>query len=75
MLTRALDQIGVNVNQLTRLANSGRLPAGARQLDVLSELRREVSQLRAYMLDLNAERHRRETKLFTQYVQAERTDG
>lgn len=74
-LTRALNQIGVNVNQLTRLANSGRLSTGARQLDVLSELRREVSQLRAYMLDLTAERRRRGVKLFAHFVRTERTDG
>ena len=74
-LTRALNQIGVNVNQLARLANSGRLPAGGRQLDVLSELRRELAQLRAYMLDLTAERRRRGTKLFAQHVRTERADG
>ncbi|MCA0270976.1 MAG: plasmid mobilization relaxosome protein MobC [Proteobacteria bacterium] len=74
-LTRALNKIGVNVNQLARAANSGRLPAGGRQLDVLSELRREVSQLRAFMLDLTAERRRRGTKLFEQYARTERIDG
>lgn len=74
-LTRELNKIGVNVNQLARAANSGRLPAGGRQLDVLSDLRREVSQLRAFMLDLTAERRRRGMKLFEQYARAERSDG
>jgi hypothetical protein len=74
-LTRELNKIGVNVNQLARLANSGRLPAGGQQLDALDELRREVSQLRAFMLDLTAERRRRGVKLFEQYVRAERADG
>ncbi|HQU69641.1 MAG TPA: plasmid mobilization relaxosome protein MobC [Albidovulum sp.] len=74
-LTRELNKIGVNVNQLARLANSGRLPTGGRQLDVLSDLRREVSQLRAFMLDLTAERRRRGMKLFEQCVRVERADG
>jgi transposase-like protein len=74
-LARQLNRIGVNVNQLARLANSGRLPAGGRQLDVLSEFRREVSQLSAYMLDLTAERRRRGVKLFEQYQRTEQTDG
>jgi transposase-like protein len=74
-VARELNKIGVNVNQLARLANSGRLPAGGRQLDVMSDLRRELAQLRAFMLDLTAERRRRGTKLFAQYARAERANG
>ncbi len=74
-LTRELNKIGVNVNQLARAANSGRLPAGGRQFEVLNDLHREVSRLRTFMLDLTAERRRRGTKLFAQYVRAERGVG
>lgn len=74
-LTRELNKIGVNVNQLARAANSGRLPAGGRQFEVLNDLHREVSRLRTFMLDLTAERRRRGIKLFAQYVRAERGVG
>lgn len=74
-LAAALNKIGVNINQLARLANSGRLAAGAQQIEVLSELRRELAQLRAFMTMLNTERRRRGLRLFETFVQAERSHG
>lgn len=74
-LTRALNRIGVNINQLARLANSGRLPVGDLQLEVLSDLRRDVAQLRAFMADLAAERRRKGLRLFERFVQEEARNG
>lgn len=74
-LTLALHRLGVNINQLVRLANAGRLPAGSHQLEVLSDLRRDLAQLRAYMADMTAERRRRGVKLFERFLRAERDHG
>lgn len=74
-LTRAMNRIGVNINQLARLANSGRLPVGDRQLEVLSDLRRELAQLRAFMADLAAERRRKGLRLFERFVREEARNG
>jgi len=74
-LTRALNRIGVNINQLVRLANSGRLPIGDRQLNVLSDLRSDLAQLRAFMADLAAERRRKGLRLFERFVREEARNG
>lgn len=74
-LTRALNRIGVNINQLARLANSGRLPLGDRQFDVLSDLRLDLAQLRAFMADLAAERRRKGLRRFERFVQEEARNG
>lgn len=74
-LTRAMNRIGVNINQLARLANSGQLPVGDRQLEVLSDLRRDLAQLRAFMVDLAAERRRKGLRLFERFVREEARNG
>lgn len=57
-LTRALNKVGVNVNQMARLANSGRLQMSGKTLADLQELRQSVEQLRAYLVQMTAERRR-----------------
>lgn len=70
-LTRALGKVGVNINQLARLANSGRLPLNGRQFDELAELGRGIRQLRSFLGQMNAERRRRGTALFEKHREAD----
>ncbi len=63
-LTGELGKIGVNVNQLARLANSGRLPLKGRELEALWELHRDLRQLRSFLGQINSERRRRGVALF-----------
>ncbi|MGC1488587.1 MAG: plasmid mobilization relaxosome protein MobC, partial [Albidovulum sp.] len=70
-LTRALGKVGVNINQLARLANSGRLPLNGRQFDELAELGRGIRQLRSFLGQMNTERRRRGTALFEKHREAD----
>lgn len=70
-LTLALGKIGVNVNQLARLANSGRLPLKGRELEALWVLHRDLRQVRMFLGQMNSERRRRGMALFAQFHSVE----
>lgn len=70
-LTRELGKVGVNVNQLARLANSGRLPLKGRELEALWDLHRDLRQVRTFLGQMNGERRRRGVALFEKYRKAQ----
>ncbi len=70
-ISRELHKIGVNINQLARLANSGRLPMSGRQMEEFRALHREVKQLRNFLGQMNTERRRRGAALFLKHAEAE----
>ena len=80
-LTAELGKIGVNVNQIARLANSGRLKiVKGGELEALWELHRELRQIRSFLGQMNSERRRRGVALFEASVREtddvrERADG
>jgi hypothetical protein len=61
----------VNINQLARLANSGRLPMTGRQMEEFRALNREVKQLRSFLGQMNTERRRRGVAFFLKLAEAE----
>lgn len=70
-ISRELHKIGVNINQLARLANSGRLPMTGRQMEEFRALHREVRQLRSFLGQMNTERRRRGVALFLKHAVAD----
>ncbi len=70
-LSRELNKIGVNINQMARLANSGRLPLTGRQMEEFRVLHRDVKQLRNFLGQMNTERRRRGIVLFLKHAEAE----
>ena len=70
-LSRELNKIGVNINQMARLANSGRLPMTERQMEEFRALHRDVKQLRSFLGQMNTERLRRGVALFLKHSAAQ----
>jgi hypothetical protein len=78
-LTVELGKIGVNINQIARLANSGRLKiVKSGELEALWELHRELRKIRSFLGQMNTERRRRGVALFeaaAREAQRAREDG
>ena len=70
-ISRELNKIGVNINQMARLANSGRLPMNGRQMDEFRALHRDLRRLRTFLVQMNTERRRRGVALFLKQAEAE----
>ncbi|MGB3315300.1 MAG: plasmid mobilization relaxosome protein MobC [Albidovulum sp.] len=70
-ISRELNKIGVNINQMARLANSGRLPMNGRQMDEFRALHRDLRRLRTFLVQMNTERRRRGVALFLKQAEAD----
>lgn len=70
-LSRELNKIGVNINQMARLANSGRLQMNGRQMEEFRALHSDVKQLRTFLVQMNTERRRRGVALFLKQAEAD----